>query len=267
MKKLSTLAVCILAIAGSIAYLNRFAPSLLDNQKTKNQAQGAGVPSPKLYLTPETPIAVTTKTDTDTTPKKETSFSRLPVNEVPGNTRESSDFLTSIMRHPQISLSDDELKELLNVYVASIKIRTEYEAKICEITEVTAEECILRIPKYPTVGDAFEDALYDNFAEVIGAEKATKIRDYAGNDLYMRNFGFGEAEQEIRVKLIQDDSERIHYSISHDTGNLELSYYDESTDSIRTVSIKARGSKALLPLTNLGSYVSFVSEFPKGGER
>jgi hypothetical protein len=187
----------------------------------------------------------------------------VPIMERPGYSKESSDLILAMVRHPELNLSQTEMEKMLTVYLDATNKRTTYEASIAKVESVSATERRLVIPPYPLEGRKIEDELYKNFATILGDGRAASVENALRSELYFRNYGYGQSEQTITVRLEEISPPDVHYEITHSVAAIHSVTKDPS-GGVRDVNLAVKGARSVLPLRDLGSYNAMLQFFPAG---
>lgn len=183
--------------------------------------------------------------------------------EQPGHTLESNDLVIAANNHRELKLSTEELQKLELVYVDAVRKRTTYEASIAKVESVSPNERTITIPKYPEQGALIEADLYAKIAAAIGNARAEKLQQVLRSELYVRNFGFGDAEQKLVVRLSTAVPNGIVYEIEHSVSPLHVSVRDGS-GAVQLADVETKTARSVLPISNLSYYTAFVGLFPVG---
>lgn len=206
------------------------------------------VEKPAPLVPPALLRAASTKTSPD--------YISFPISERPGHTQQSSDLILAILHHPELALSKEEMDEILTAYIEVGAKRSEFEASIAQVKAVSPKENIITIPAYLEEGARLQEELYQKIEDVVGSARIARVRQALGAELYARNYGFGETEQEIKVTLLE--GEPIRYAFAHSTGTLNL-------PSEQKITVKTTNADSVRTLQNLSAYAGLLNLLPKGG--
>lgn len=180
-----------------------------------------------------------------------------PINERWGQMQPSNDLIVALMDHQDLGLTKDEMEKLLTAYLEVTRERSYYEASIAKVTVVSPTERIITIPAYPQEGAKLQVKLHEKFAGALGTDRGAQVYDALSPTLYARNYGFGETEQQVKVRLLE--GEPISYYFVHSTGTLHIPYKGDF------LTVKYGGMDSTHMIDDLGSYVGFAKLLPGGG--
>jgi hypothetical protein len=180
-----------------------------------------------------------------------------PINERWGQMQPSNDLITAFMHHEELRLTKEEMESLLTAYLEVGRERSYYEAAIATVQVISPTERTITIPPYPEEGMKLQAKLYEKFAKVLGAERGAQVQAAIAPTLYARNYGFGETEQQVKVRLL--DGEPISYYFVHKTGTLHIA------DKGQVITVQYGGMGSTHMIEDLGSYVGYLNLLPGGG--
>ena len=180
-----------------------------------------------------------------------------PINERWGQMQPSNDLIVALMDHQDLALTKDEMEKLLTVYLEVGRERSYYEASIATVKVISPTERIITIPAYPQEGVKLQASLYDKFSEALGESRGAQVQAALAPTLYARNYGFGETEQQVKVRLLE--GEPISFYFVHSTGTLHVPYEGDF------LTVKYGGMDSTHLIDDLGSYVGFMKLLPGGG--
>lgn len=180
-----------------------------------------------------------------------------PINERWGQMKPSGELISAFMYHEELGLTKEEMENMLTAYLEVIRERSYYEASRATVKVVSPTERIITIPAYPEEGIKLQAKLYEKFAKVLGAERGAQVQAAIAPMLYARNYGFGETEQQVKVRLLE--GEPISYYFVHSTGTLHV------PDKGGFITVKYGGMDSTHMIEDLGSYTGFINLLPKGG--
>ena len=211
------------------------------------QAKSLGISQPKPSAT--SPVLMK--------PELHRSDRYAPIAGRVGHNMESNDLITALMDHEDLALTKDEMERMLTAYIEIGIERSHYEASIATVKVVSSTESVITIPTYSEEGAKLQAELYRKFTEALGVDRAAQVNAALATTLYFRSHGFGDAAQEIRVKLL--DGEPITFVFAHNTDTLKVPYKNSY------LTVKTTNADCTLSIGDLSSYMGLIDLLPKGG--
>lgn len=219
---------------------------------------------------PEPVRSITQSAETAATPRSETASGAVgettrvplastkvaPIDGMKGHGQESVELTMMLMKHTELGLTKSDMEKVLVAYVANGIVRSQYEASIASVKDISEVERVITVPPYPDRGKQIQEDFYRRIGSSLGVARAEQIRNAISSEIYVRNRGYGETEQTISVKLL--DQQPVTYVFTLSTGPLHV-----ETPYGKT-SIKVTGAESIVPIGDLSSYSGFANLLPKG---
>lgn len=246
------IATAVLTLLVAIAVTYRLSP--------KKEALASVVPLPShVPAATPSPQVQTDKVEpgSDVASKIKRWSSPVPLRD--GRSKPSTDLVVALHHHPEIMLSKEETEKLLTAYIQMNDKRSNFEASIADVVHVSSTENRIIIPTYKEEGEKMQADLYKKVVDIVGPNRALSIQQALSPELYARNFGFGAAEQEIDVKLL-DTEAPVTYSFSHSVGTLHLRFSNNGGGVVTYKNMESTRT-----IGDLGDYSGMLSLLPKGG--
>jgi hypothetical protein len=100
-------------------------------------------------------------------------------------------------RNSGVSLSDNELSALQNIYNEMMVERVTYENQIAKVKKISQDEVEIMIPEYKEKGELMKQKYEQNMVSVIGEKKATEVIEKMHFALNATNYYFGAQPQVV----------------------------------------------------------------------
>lgn len=103
----------------------------------------------------------------------------------------SVDIILLAKQHPELGLTPAQIEQVQRLYNDAHLERLELEATLARVAAIENDKIKIVIPAYPTEGKAIKDAFYQNVAQSLGQDIASKVQDTFSRqiDASMRSFG------------------------------------------------------------------------------
>jgi hypothetical protein len=151
-----------------------------------------------------------------------------------------------------LKLTEEQLRQLQDAYVATQEARLDYEVSVAESRKISDREVAIEIPAYPELGKKLKEMVKANFVSTLGEKDGLAALREIGPEIDGRNKLWGEYPQQIVFRL--------------DAGSNQYAY----THTINPGAAKREFSETLstyLSASNLDKYSKFAAFLPATSNR